>query len=224
MSLLISLLGAESTGKTDLAHALVRRLERSGWLAPGGALVVEEVLREFCDRHGRTPRREEQAAIAAEQTRRIRAAMARADVVVADTTALMTAVYSDFVFADRSLYAPAAMDHRDSALTLVTALDLPWQPDGLQRDGPHVRAPVDALLREALAVHGFSYGVVAGQGEARVEAAWLAVARLVRPPAAPREPNGRDAPKRWSRLCERCGDPDCERDSHPVLGGRDDRR
>lgn len=35
-------------------------------------------------------------------------------------------------------------------VTLLTATDLPWQADGAQPDGPHVRAPVDALVRAAL--------------------------------------------------------------------------
>ena len=56
----------------------------------------------------------------------------------------MIAVYSDFVFADASLYASALAAQRRCDLTLVTALDLPWRADGLQRDGAHVRAPVDA--------------------------------------------------------------------------------
>ena len=35
-------------------------------------------------------------------------------------------------------------------LTLVCSPDgLPWQPDGIQRDGPQVRAPVDARVRAA---------------------------------------------------------------------------
>ena len=63
------------------------------------------MLREFCDAHGRTPHRDEQAGIAAEQTARIAAAAARADVVVADTSAIMIAVYSEIVFGDTSLYA-----------------------------------------------------------------------------------------------------------------------
>jgi hypothetical protein len=64
--------------------------------------------------------------------------------VVADTTPLMTAVYSHMLFDDDSLY-PMALAHQalyDS--TLVTGLDLPWVADGLQRDGPHAREPVDA--------------------------------------------------------------------------------
>ena len=51
--------------------------------------------------------RDEQAALAALQSERIDAAAASADVVVADTSALMIAVYSELVFGDTSLYADA---------------------------------------------------------------------------------------------------------------------
>jgi nicotinamide riboside kinase len=163
----VTLLGAESTGKTTLASALGERLGRQG-LRTG---VVDEALRQFCSARGRTPRREEQAAIAALQSARIDEAARANDVVVADTSALMIAVYSEMVFADTSLYASALAAQRGYGLTLVTALDLPWQADGLQRDGPHVRAPVDALLRSALAGAGIAFATVGGIGAARVEAA-----------------------------------------------------
>ena len=163
----VALLGAESTGKTTLASALGERLARQGLRTA----VVDEALREFCSARGRTPRQDEQAAIAALQSARIAKAARANDVVVADTSALMIAVYSEMVFADTSLYESALAAQRRYGLTLVTALDLPWQADGLQRDGPHVRAPVDALLRSALAGAGIAFATVAGVGAARVEAA-----------------------------------------------------
>ena len=168
----VVLLGAESTGKTTLAHAIGAALQARG----ERVAVVDEALREFCDRHRRTPRRDEQAGIAAEQSRRIEAASARDGVVVvADTSALMIAVYSDFVFADRSLYADAQAEQRRVALTLVTALDLPWQADGLQRDGDHVRAPVDALLRASLQRAGVAFRTVGGSGSDRLANALAAI-------------------------------------------------
>ena len=167
----VALLGAESTGKTTLAAELGAALAARGVAVE----VVGEVLREFCDTHARTPRRDEQAAIAAAQSARIAAAARRADVVVADTTALMIAIYSDLVFADTSLYDEALAAQRRFDLTLVTALDLPWQADGLQRDGAHVRAPVDAKLRAALARGGIAATTVAGAGPARVAAALAAI-------------------------------------------------
>jgi len=171
----IALLGAESTGKTTLAADLGRVLAARG----RSVVVVGEALREFCDRERRTPRRDEQAAIAAEQTRRIDAAAAAAAIVVADTTALMIAVYSDLVFGDTSLYGAAEAEQRRYGLTLLTALDLPWRPDGLQRDGPQVRQPVDRQLRAALARAGIAFEPIGGDGGSRLAAALAAVDRAL---------------------------------------------
>lgn len=200
----IALLGAESTGKTtlarDLASALATPDTRTAW--------VDETLREWCERAGRTPQRHEQRAIADEQARRIDAAAASHDLVVADTTALMTAVYSEQVFGDPSLLAEAAARQRGYGLTLLMALDLPWVADGLQRDGPQVRAPVDTSLRRALMQAGTGFSVVSGSGAARLQCALAAVAAARRPPVNPGAP-------RWRHLCARCGDPECERHALP---------
>jgi len=186
----IAIVGAESTGKSTLARAVEHALRRAGH----DAVTVGEFLREFCDREGRTPRRDEQAGIAAEQTRLIDAAAARHAIVVADTTALMTAVYSEIVFGDTSLYAHAEAVQRGYALTLITALDLPWQADGLQRDGPHVRAPVDEKVRDALARSRIAAATVAGLGDARLAAALAVVnpelAAMTRPPLTPSHRGG----------------------------------
>ena len=200
----IALLGAESTGKTTLVAALVQTLRAEGRRVAG----VSEYLREFCDERQRTPRQDEQAGIAEIQTRRIADAAREVDVVVADTTALMIAVYSEKVFGDTGLYASAIDAQRACDLTLVTALDLPWQADGLQRDGPQVRAPVDALLRAALARGGIDYSVVSGSGPQRLDAALKAVRHAL---ALPSTNDESAANPRWQWLCERCGDVDCER-------------
>jgi len=205
----IAIVGAESTGKTTLAAEL-----RDALLAEGRkAIVVGEYLREFCHRMHRTPRIDEQANIAFEQTRRIAEAAATHDIVIADTTALMIAVYSDQVFGDRSLDGEAAEAHRRVDLTLLTALDLPWVADGHQRDGEHVREPVDARLRMALQGAGVAYAVVAGRGPARLSAALQAVRHAL---DVPRPGDEAAANPRWHWVCERCGDVDCERH---LLGG-----
>lgn len=203
----IALLGAESTGKTTLALAL-----REALATPECAVaLVPEYLREFCDREGRTPRQHEQPHIADEQTRRIEAATQAHDLVIADTTALMIAVYSDQVFGDASLYPSAERSHARCGLTLLTALDLPWQPDGLQRDGAHVREPVDAKVRAALARAGVGWSVVFGNGAVRQGAALACVRRAL----APAPQTDADAP-RWQWHCERCDDAGCERHPPPV--------
>jgi nicotinamide riboside kinase len=198
----IALLGAESTGKTTLARALHEALDDG----TRTVACVSEYLREFCDAHGRTPRCEEQRHIADTQTRRIAEAASAHDIVIADTTALTIAVYSELFFGDTSLYAAAEAEHALCDLTLLNALDLPWQADGLQRDGPHLREPVDALLRAALMRAELAYSVVSGLGTGRLENALACVQRAMNPP----NPN-----TRWQWVCERCGDGACERHRLP---------
>jgi nicotinamide riboside kinase len=211
--LVIAILGAESTGKTDLAAALAPRITADTGLA---TTWVPELLREWCDAHGRTPRRDEQIDIARGQQARIDAAARGFDVVLCDTTALMTAVYSRYVFADTSLDAYALAEHRRCAHTLLTALDLPWQPDGLQRDGPHAREPVDALVRELLIAHALPWSLVQGLGDARVANALDAITPLLRtrtPPGAGLFSRlaARDAAApAWQWVCEKCDVPECE--------------
>jgi len=209
----IAIVGAESTGKSTLAVALAARVIEATGLS---CVAVGEVLREWCDREGRTPRPHEQQAIAVEQQRRIDQAATQHPVVVADTTALMTAVYSRLLFADRSLEAFAIAAQRDAALTLLTALDLPWTADGLQRDGAHVREPVDRMVRALLAEHGLPWSVVAGQGPARLDSAFDAAAPLLAT-LAPAHAGlftrlrERDAAQpAWRWVCDRCDVPDCE--------------
>lgn len=209
----IALLGAESTGKTRLAHDLAAALQTRGLRTRG----VPEYLRQWCEAAGRTPRPDEQAAIADAQQAAIDAAAADPDIdrVVADTTPLMTAVYSDLLFGDRSLY-PSALQHlRRCSTVLLMGLDLPWVADGIQRDGPQVRAPVDAAIRTALDSAAIGFQVVYGQGRERLASALHAIESV----AACARPAGADArfsseeddrPMRaWA--CLHCGDADCER-------------
>ena len=91
MCVKIALLGAESTGKTQLATDLVAHLRACGL----SALQVPEVLREWCNEQGRTPRPHEQAFIAQAQADRVNlaAGSAAAEYFVADTTHMVTGIY-----------------------------------------------------------------------------------------------------------------------------------
>lgn len=205
---IVALVGAESTGKTTLTQGLFRVLLARGH----DAVIVPETLREFCDRHGRTPHADEQAALAADHSRRIREAAAAHALVLADTTALMTAVYSELLFDDRSLYAEAMAEHARCELTLLTSLDLAWVADGLQRDGPHVREPVDRLVRQALMNAGQPFGIVAGQGDQRLRHALAMVEHMLDSPARVRRhttagaDTGEGALPRWRAVCAHCDD------------------
>jgi nicotinamide riboside kinase len=223
-ALVIGVLGAESTGKTTLSRALAESLREQTGLR---CAVVDEYLRRWCEQTQRTPQGPEQRQIGQTQHDRIAEAAASHDIVVADTTALMTAAYSRLVWADNSLDDWAARLHAQTIdVTLLTALDLPWVADGLQRDGPHVREPADAMLREMLTTHGIAWSRIAGTGPARAEQALNAVTAPLNRHVAARaaQPNTRAtlglftrlaqreaALPAWQNVCEYCDDPNCER-------------
>ncbi len=165
----IALLGAESTGKTSLSIGIAKALQSLGL----NAIAVPEILREWCDAHGRTPELHEQAHIAKQQAERIFSIPK--GWVIADTSPLMTAVYSDYIFQDKGLYQQALVHQAAFDLTLLMGLDLEWVADGLQRDGEHVREPIDTLLRQAMQSAKLPFKVIYGRSEARLSAALMAI-------------------------------------------------
>ena len=199
----IALLCAESTGKSQLAFALSARLRSAGLAVHH----VEEYLREWCERYQRTPTQDEQQHIVQTQIARVMAAPPDA-VVIADTTPVMTAVYSQMLFNDHS-HDDLALAHQTLYdITLLTGLDLAWVSDGLQRDGPHVREPVDQKVRQMLSQANLPYQVVYGSGPQRLENALFCMGRQ-----APQWAKQLERPQlraRWSGPCDTCGDGDCE--------------
>jgi nicotinamide riboside kinase len=203
----IALLGAESTGKTLLSEQLAAHLQARGLRAA----VAPEALREWCAREGRTPRPEEQLAIAQEQERRVDAIAATADLVLADTTALMVAIYAGMLFPDGELlrFAHAAQGRYDA--TLVTGLDLPWVADGLHRDASLPREDVDALVRTQLLQARVPFQVVYGSGPSRLQSALRAlVSAGVLDEGLLEQPRDEGGSGNWAWMCEKCSDPECE--------------
>ena len=193
----IAVLGAECTGKSSLVAAL-----QAHWQARGARVVVaDEVLRIWCAQQGRTPLAHEQKAIAQAQAELTENA-SDVEYLIADTSPLMTAIYSDVLFQDPSLYPFALSHQRIYQHTLVAGLDLPWQADGIQRDGPAMREQIDARLREVLQREGLAFSMVYGQGLQR-----LAGALAVLEPGAATVPQARS---NWRWLCDKCSDADCE--------------
>lgn len=169
---LICLIGAECTGKTTLAKELACEFD---------GLLVPEALRDFCDRHGRTPQQHEQAAlidaqVALEEKALAQAARQGARWVFCDTAPLLITVYSDHYFGDTSLYPRAQALHTRYALTLWLQPDLPWVADGHLRDGQGVQQRVHALLQQHLT--GVPMVLIGGQGAARLQMASTAIAAV----------------------------------------------
>ena len=95
-ALTVCLLGGESSGKSTLAGQLTEHLQGAGIRTAR----VDEHLRSWCEAAGRAPHAHEQAELAREQTRRIEAAaLSGAQVVIADTTAVMPFDFTKLLWA-----------------------------------------------------------------------------------------------------------------------------
>jgi nicotinamide riboside kinase len=202
----IALLGAESTGKSRLSQELAAHLRQRGLRA----VAVPELLREWCLAEGREPRPGEQLAIAREQERRVDAAAREGGLVIADTTALMVAIYAGMLFEDGELYRFALERQQGYDATLVTGLDLPWVADGLHRDATQAREPVDALVRSLLQRAQVPFQVVYGLGPQRLRSALLALQSAGVLPAGTAEREEDTGQRAWTWNCEKCSDPGCE--------------
>lgn len=166
----VAILGAESTGKSTLATHLADRYD---------TVWVPEYLREFVETEGRVPFEGDQFRIAQIQLAREDAAAADARAILfCDTTPFMTAIYSG-VYWGRVDAQLAALDlHYDYAVTLVAAPDLPWVPDGLQRESAAVREQVHQALIDKLERRAIAYTLLTGALEQRLSQAELVLNKL----------------------------------------------
>ncbi len=172
----ICLHGPESTVKTVHSAALTQHF--------GGAEVVPEYGREWCEVNGTYTSMADLVIIATEQERRIAAAIARAEArakveggdvwVILDTDAVMTAVWAEMLHGGQDPYF-AQLQHT-ADLYLVPDIDLPWVEDGLRYFGQTDirRRFMDKAIAELDRRH-LPYAMVRGQGDARAESALAAV-------------------------------------------------
>ena len=165
----VAILGAESSGKSTLAHALAVQYN---------TVWVPEYLREFVETHARVPEEVDQYPIARTQLEREDAAAAKASrFLFCDTTPLMTGVYSRWYWGRVDAQLALLERRHDYAFTLVTALDSPWEADGLQRESEEVRQTVHEQVVQVLQEREIPYLLVSGSLHQRV----LQAGRLINP-------------------------------------------
>ena len=163
----------------DEGDALVGLAENAERVADALGVAVggrdREGVRAFVDERGRAPRADEQRTLMLEQQRAEdeQARSCARGVLVADPAALMTAVYSLAYFDDDGLLPDAIALAGGYDLIVWCDTDLPWVPDGAQRDGPGVRERehvlIAALVRERLAPTGVPVLLVSGPTASRID-------------------------------------------------------
>lgn len=170
--MLVVVIGPECTGKTTMAAALAARYD-SPW--------VEEFARTFVERAQRGVRLEDVDAIARGQRAAEDEALATASapLVVLDTDLVSTWVYSQHYYGDCPSWVEPAARARLGDLYLLLGTDVPWLPEGHQREQPERREELYRLFERTLHRLGARVIPVQGSWTERGEAAGAAVDRLL---------------------------------------------
>jgi len=159
--------GSECSGKTTLARALAEHYE---------AVWVPEFARQFVIDKGAAPEYEDVEAIARGQ---IALEDERADeasrLLIKDTDLLSTLLYSRHYYGDCPQWIEGALEKRAADLYLLADIDIPWVPDGEQRDRGERREEMHELFRSALVDRRLTFAEIRGSRGERWEAAvsWI---------------------------------------------------
>ena len=138
----IVLTGSECTGKTTLAEALAERCN---------TVCIPEYVRQFVREKGAAPDSADVEAIARGQIA-LEDEVLRVghDLVIQDTDLLSTVVYSQHYYGACPPWIREELARRAPDLYLLAGIDVPWTPDGQQRDRGHMRDEMQGLFRRAL--------------------------------------------------------------------------
>ena len=167
----IGLLGAESSGKTTLALALVDEMNQHG--TP--AVFVSEYLRTWCEESGRLPTINDQNDILIGQLAAEDSAAHNhpGAVLVCDPAAITTPLYSQLYFGHEAQIDMTLLQRYQQIIWCD--IDFDWSPDPL-RDGPHMMQRMHDLIAryhpEWQGVFGAPIPLVTGGIEERLQQAW----------------------------------------------------
>lgn len=168
----IVLTGAESTGKTTLAAQLADHYN-TVWLP--------EYVRTFVEENG-LPTYEDVARIAQghlDQEARLLPSASR--VLIYDTDLISTCLYSHHYFDRCPTWIEKASYEREADLYLLNEDDFPWVADPGQREGPDIRATLQAQFRHELDRRGLPHLPLNGPVAMRLRTAISAIDALLDP-------------------------------------------
>jgi NadR type nicotinamide-nucleotide adenylyltransferase len=162
--------GSECTGKTTLARELAQHY---------GTVWVPEFARRFVEEKGAAPEYADVEAIARGQImleERMRSESG--GLLIQDTDLLSTVVYGQHYYGDCPKWIEAALLKRAGDLYLLADIDVPWSPEGDQRDRGDRREDMHELFRSALGHRGFRFVEISGTLPERLEKAIATIDEL----------------------------------------------
>ena len=155
----VVLTGPESTGKTTLVAELAIHY---------GTVCSAEFSRTYLDRKQAPLDDTDVEPIARGQiTNEDDAALRASGLLILDTDLVSTVVYSRYYYGRCPEWIAEAARDRLAQLYLLLQPDVPWVPDGEQRDRPAAREEMHRLFRYALQAFGARHVEIGGSWSER---------------------------------------------------------
>ncbi len=167
----VAVVGTECTGKTTLATALATHYE---------TVWVPEFARQFVIDKGAAPELEDVDAIARGQIAGEDEKAGEASrLLIQDTDLFSTLLYARHYYGDCPQWIEDALDKRAADLYLLADIDIPWVPDGGQRDRGDRREEMHELFRCALIDRNLTFDEIRGSRGERLDMAVSVIDRLI---------------------------------------------
>lgn len=155
----IVLIGAESTGKTELSEFLSGKYN---------TVSVPEYAREYIENLKRPYTYTDVEYIADKQIELENEYYQKADkILFYDTYLIITKIWFKLVFNKVPDWIDKKIKDSNIDLFLLCNNDIPWIPDPVRENGGEMREKLFKIYKEELNQFGFNYEIVKGEGDDR---------------------------------------------------------
>jgi NadR type nicotinamide-nucleotide adenylyltransferase len=161
--------GPESTGKTELAQNLAKKLHTI-WVPEYARVYIENLSRPYTYTDVKHIARYQAAQ------EKIYGSKVTSGLLIFDTWFIITKVWFDLVFGKCPEWLITHIRSTKIDLFLVCNTDLPWIPDQVRENGGEKREQLFQLYCKEISSFGFKYEIITGNGNTRIENALNALA------------------------------------------------
>ena len=167
----IVLIGAESTGKTELSEYLAKQFN---------TVVVPEYAREYIENLDRDYTYKDIERIALKQIE-LEEEYSRVanEILFYDTYLIITKIWFWIVFKKVPEWINQRIKNSKIDLFLLCNNDIPWIPDSVRENGGEMRNELFKMYQQELDNYGFNYKIISGEGDERFSKALEIVSKIV---------------------------------------------
>jgi NadR type nicotinamide-nucleotide adenylyltransferase len=157
----IVITGPECTGKSTLAAALADHYHTA---------FIPEYAREYVESLNRPYTYDDVVHIAEQQVRDEITYTGKANrLLFYDTYLIITKVWFSVVYHRIPVWIDEILQHNPVHLFLLCDTDIPWVPDLVRENGGAMREKLFQVYRQEIEKYGFSYSVIRGEGDRRLQ-------------------------------------------------------